>query len=107
MAAGRQAKVNRTTGSTGCRLVAITARRFIVCSGFLAFNVTLNSPLELMQDARLVRSFSGLLYGYGTLVLASAHVAVDYIRFPQKVLSRAARIVVWVRITGMTKELEA
>jgi hypothetical protein len=73
------------------RYLVITNSRMFICCGFLAPEITWSSPLAGIQDITLKRSIGGR-YGYGTLVLASEHLAIDYVPYPQKL---------YLEITGM------
>jgi hypothetical protein len=65
-------------------LVVTSSRLFIIC-GFLAPNITWSAPLERIQDIRLTRSGGDRLYGSGTLVMDSEHLAIDYVPYPEQV----------------------
>lgn len=65
--------------------VVITSSRLFKCGGVLTSDVTLNVPLETMRDIRLTRSVAGRLYGYGTLVLPSQHLTIDYVPYPEQI----------------------
>ena len=73
------------------RYLVITKTRLCICCGLLGPNIALSSPLALIRDIRLTRSIGGRLseywkpYGYGTLVLESEHLAIDYVPYPEQI----------------------
>lgn len=74
------------------RYLVITNSRLFICSGFLAPDITWSTPLARIQDIRLMRSIGDRLYGSGTLVLESEHLAIDYVPYPEQV---------YLEITGL------
>jgi hypothetical protein len=64
--------------------VVITSQRLFKCGGLINSDVTLSVPLETIRDIRLTRSFAGRIYGYGTLVLPSQHLTIDYVPYPEQ-----------------------
>jgi hypothetical protein len=67
------------------RYLVITNSRLFICRGLLVPNIALSSPLPLIRDIRLTRSIGGRLLGYGTLVLESEHLAIDYVPYPEQI----------------------
>jgi hypothetical protein len=65
-------------------LVVTSSRLFIIC-GFLAPGITWTAPLARIQDIRLTRAGGNRLYGSGTLVMDSEHLAIDYVPYPEQV----------------------
>ena len=78
------AQLALTVAHRSTRYVVVTSARLFICSGLLASDITFSTPLEFIRDIRLTRSFAGRLYGYGTLVLPSQHVAIDYVPYPEQ-----------------------
>lgn len=74
------------------RYLVITSSRMFICSGFFAPDITWTAPLTRIQDIRLRRSIGDRLYGTGTLVLQSEHLAIDYVPYPEQL---------YLEITGL------
>jgi hypothetical protein len=66
------------------RAVADWLVGYVKCGGLINSDVTLSVPLETIRDIRLTRSFAGRIYGYGTLVLPSQHLTIDYVPYPEQ-----------------------
>lgn len=67
------------------RYLVITSSRLLIICGLFGPNIALSAPLALMQDIRLTRSIRGRVSGYGTLVLESEHLAIDYVPYPEQI----------------------
>jgi hypothetical protein len=65
-------------------LVITSSRLFMIC-GIFGPSMAFSSPVALMRDVRLTRSIGGRLSGYGTLVLESEHLAIDYVPYPEQI----------------------
>jgi hypothetical protein len=74
------------------RYLVVTSSRVLIVSGFLAPEITWSAPLARIQDIRLTRSIGDRLYGSGTLVFPSEHVAIDYVPYPEQL---------YLEITGL------
>jgi hypothetical protein len=74
------------------RYLVITSSRMFICTGFLAPDITWSAPLARIQDITLKRSIGDRLYGSGTLVFQSQHLAIDYVPYPEQL---------YLEITGL------
>jgi hypothetical protein len=78
------AQLARTVFDWLSRYLVVTSFRLFIICGFLAPGITWSAPLERIQDIRLTRSGGDRLYGYGTLVMDSEHLAIDYVPYPEQ-----------------------
>lgn len=86
------AQLARTILDWSSRYLVVTNLRLFICSGFLAPDITWSAPLAGIQDIRLTRSIGDRLYGSGTFVLESGHLAIDYVPYPEQL---------YIEITGL------
>jgi hypothetical protein len=77
------------------RYLVVTSSRVFIVSGFRAPDITWSAPLARIQDIRLRRSLGGRLYGSGTLIFQSEHLAIDYVPYPEQL---------YLEITGLLFE---
>jgi Bacterial PH domain len=72
--------------------LVVTSSRVLIISGFRSPEVTWSAPLANIQDITLRRSIGDRIYGSGTLVFPSEHLAIDYIPYPEQL---------YLEITGL------
>ena len=78
------AQLARTVFDWQSRYLVVTSSRLFIICGFLAPDITWSAPLENIKDIRLKRSAGDRLYGSGTLVMDSEHLAIDYVPYPEQ-----------------------
>ncbi|MBO0804582.1 MAG: hypothetical protein J2P25_16100 [Nocardiopsaceae bacterium] len=61
--------------------LVVTRWRIFLCSGS---GVTWTASLADVKDIRVIRSPAGRIAGFGTLILDPAHVAIDYVPYPEQ-----------------------